>query len=93
MKTQKLTRWEKGIQDDFRKGRYKEVPLTDVERRKYINAAKATPVYLKSERITLRLNESDLRLLREKAFEKGKKYQTFIGEILHREAHKRAKAA
>ena len=93
MKTHKLTRWEKSIQRDFREGRYKTVALSDLDRRKYIQAAKATPMFTKGARITLRLNEGDLRALKLKAYRMGAKYQTFIGDILHREAVKTSAAA
>lgn len=38
--------------------------------------------------LSLRINGSDLAALQAKAEKKGKKYQTFIGEILSREAQK-----
>jgi predicted DNA binding CopG/RHH family protein len=90
----KLTKWEQRIQDDFKAGLYKKVRLTADERRRFQEIASRPPLlFSKSGRITLRVNEEDIDALRRRAHAEGKKYQTLIGEILHREAAAYVKAA
>ncbi len=90
----KLTRWEKRIQADFAAGKYKVVRQTAEQRRLWQEAAARPPlIFSKGGRITLRVNEEDLDALRRRAHAEGKKYQTLIGEILHREAAGYIKAA
>lgn len=83
----KLTRWEKSIQADFAAGKYKVVRQTAADRKWWSEIASRPPLlFSKGARITLRVNEEDLDGLRRRAHAEGKKYQTLIGEILHREA-------
>jgi predicted DNA binding CopG/RHH family protein len=90
----KLTRWEKEILADYKAGKYEVVPQTAADRKRWQEAAKRPPVlFYKGARITLRVNEEDLLALRRRAHAEGKKYQTLIGEILHREAAAYIKAA
>ena len=87
MTTHKLTRMEKRILADYNAGKYEVVPQTAADRKRWQEAATRPPlIFSKGARITLRMNEKDLDALRRRAHAEGKKYQTLIGEILHREA-------
>ena len=81
----KKTEEQREIEEAFRKGTLEDVPLS--EHKKYQKWAKAQA---KDKVISLRINGLDLDFLKAKAAKKGKKYQTYIGEILHREAQKAA---
>lgn len=86
---EKLTKSEKALLDAIRVAE-KEGALTYLpseEAKKYGEWAKSQ---LKSERITLRIDGQTLSALKAAAAKKGKKYQTYIGEILTREARKAA---
>ena len=86
---EKLNRSEKALLDALRvaekEGTLKYLP--SAEAKKYGEWAKSQ---LKSERITLRIDGQTLSALKATAAKKGKKYQTYIGEILAREAKKAA---
>ena len=84
----KLTKMEKQILEDFREGKFKEDKLSRKEKQEYADAAKATKVFMKDKRITIRINSVDLEKLKEQAYQAGKKYQTYLGDILHRQACK-----
>lgn len=86
----KYTRFEKDLMEAIRKGDYEEVKLTKAEREKFRMAARLSMA--KSKSITLRINTGDLEELKNIAAKKGKKYQTYIGELLH-EHVRRKKAA
>lgn len=75
----------KGIQDARSKGTFKY--LNRDETSQYGAWARAQ---LKNERITIRVSGFDLEAIKAKAVKQGKKYQTFLGEIIHREAVKAA---
>lgn len=81
----KLTKFEKEIQTAIRQGKVEYLPKA--EAKKYQEWAKANA---KKKTISLRLREWELTALKAMAAKKGKKYQTYIGEILHREAMKAA---
>lgn len=81
----KMTKEEKEIREAFRKGEIEYLPKS--ENGKYQKWAQAQA---KDRVISLRINGLDLDSLKAKAAKKGKKYQTYIGEILHREAQKAA---
>lgn len=81
----RLSKEEKQIREDFRKGNFEILPKSETA--KYQKWAQAQA---KDRVISLRINGLDLDSLKAKAAKKGKKYQTYIGEILHREAQKAA---
>ena len=81
----RYTKEEKEIRESFRKGEIEYLPKE--EGKKYQKWAKAQA---KNTLISLRINGLDLMNLKAIAAKKGKKYQTYIGEILHREAQKAA---
>jgi len=85
---------EKQILEDYRAGKFKEEKLSKKEKQKYVEVAKATKIFMKDKRITIRLNNGDLEKIKEQAYKEGKKYQTYIGDVLHRQACKvKSKAA
>jgi predicted DNA binding CopG/RHH family protein len=81
----KISKEEKEIREAFKKGNVEYLPKS--ENKKYQEWAKAQA---KDKLISLRINSFDLEALKKRAAKKGKKYQTFIGEILHKEAQKAA---
>ena len=76
---------EAQINRDMDAGLFKRRKVSDMD--PYREAAQAM---LKDKSIHLRINGRDLEALKTIAAKKGKKYQTLIGEILHREALKAA---
>ncbi|OGJ89719.1 MAG: hypothetical protein A2268_06970 [Candidatus Raymondbacteria bacterium RifOxyA12_full_50_37] len=87
----KLTKYEKSILTAFKNKEFEIIPTTKKIRATYKAAAEAT--LLKDKSITIRLNSMDLDKIRELAVHSGKKYQTYIGEILHEHIHGRRRAA
>jgi predicted DNA binding CopG/RHH family protein len=87
----KLTKFEKELKTAMKTGDYEIVRLSKAEREKYRQAARVA--LGKSETITLRINGGDLKALKRIALKAGKRYQTYIGELLHGHAAKRSKAA
>jgi predicted DNA binding CopG/RHH family protein len=87
----KLTKFEKGLKAAIDKGDFEIVNLPKKERDQYREAARAT--LAKDKVITLRINGQDLKVLKEIALKTGKKYQTYIGDLLHEHVSKRSKVA
>ena len=87
----KLTRFEKEIDDAINQGKFKTLRLTKKERDKYRAAARAT--LSKDKIITIRLNGRDLEGIKEIAIKSRKKYQTYIGDLLHEHVEKKLKVA
>jgi len=87
----KMTKFENKLKDAIEKGDFEIVDLPKKERDKYREAAKAA--LAKDKVVTLRLNGQDLKALKEIALKSGKKYQTYIGELLHEHILRRSKAA
>ena len=81
----KLTRMEKQIAKDLDAGRFETLPESEMTR--YREYARANA---KDRHLTIRLNGRDLAGLKAIAIKKGKKYQTFIGELLHGYVQKNA---
>lgn len=83
LKPEKRTAYEKKFLAEMREqdkaGTAKYMPAE--EAKKYGDWSRAQ---LKSERITMRVNGLDLARAKEIAMAKGKKYQTLLGEIIHR---------
>jgi predicted DNA binding CopG/RHH family protein len=87
----KLTKFEKDIQESIKKGDAKTVRLSKAEREGYREAARAA--LAKDKIITVRINGKDLKALQAIALESGKKYQTYLGDLIHEHVAKRKKAA
>lgn len=81
----KKTKEQIAIEKAFKSGTLEDVSAS--EHKKYQKWAQAQA---KDRVISLRISGLDLDFLKIKAAKKGKKYQTYIGEILHREAQKAA---
>lgn len=87
----KLTKFEKELKATIQKGDFEILKLSKIERDKYREAARAA--LSKDKIITLRINGKDLKAIKEIAINSGKKYQTYIGDLLHEHVLKRSKAA
>ncbi len=74
----KLTRYEKEIEKDINAGMY-DVRASREETERIRAAIEA---YRKNAILHIRINETVLRKLKEKAKKLGVKYQTFIAEVL-----------
>jgi predicted DNA binding CopG/RHH family protein len=83
-----------GLQDDpqeeqeifqaFEKGELKPVANSEEKKKELIEAARRTRG--KTKRISIRLSERDLEILKSKADETGIPYQTLIGSLVHQYA-------
>ena len=82
MRKIKLNRQEKEIEDDLLSGRY-----VDNGKAEFEAIAEAIKARKKDSVLNIRINSFDLELLKQKAQKLGVRYQTFIGELLHRAAH------
>jgi predicted DNA binding CopG/RHH family protein len=87
----KLTKYEKSLLDAFKNKQFEIVPISRKVRATYRDAARAT--LAKDKSITIRLNGLDLDKIRQLAVHSGKKYQTYIGELLHNHILHSRKAA
>lgn len=87
----KLTKFEKGIKDSIKNGDVKTVKISKAERDGYREAARAA--LAKDQIITVRINGKDLKALQAIALQSGKKYQTYLGDLIHEHVAKRKKAA
>ncbi|MEI6863207.1 MAG: CopG family antitoxin [Candidatus Omnitrophota bacterium] len=81
MRRIKLTRYEKETEDALIRGEY--VPVGKEEFDKIVKAIEARR---KEKVLNIRINAQDLENIKTKAKKLGVKYQTFIGEILHKVA-------
>lgn len=86
----KLTMFEKKLKAAYERGDFVEVSVSKKKRAELREAA--IQALAKSKSITLRINTGDLEALKDIAAAAGKKYQTYIGELLH-EHVRRKKAA
>ena len=87
----KLTKYEKSLLKAFKDKNFEIIPATKKVRATYRDAARAALV--KDRRITIRLNGMDLDMIKELAILSGKKYQTYISDLLHKHVMRRVKAA
>ncbi len=87
----KPTKFEKEIKEAIKKGHFEVVKLSKNEKDVYREAARAT--LAKDKIITIRINGNDLKAIKDIAIKSGKRYQTYIGELLHELAVKRRKVA
>ena len=78
-----MTQEEKEIKEAFKKKTVEYLPAADAK--KYRDWARTQA---KDKLISLRISNTDLSALKARAASKGKKYQTYIGEILKREIQK-----
>ncbi len=78
-----MTQEEKEIREAFKRKTVEY--LSAAESKKYRVWAQSQA---KDTLISLRISSTDLSALKTKAASKGKKYQTYIGEILRREIQK-----
>jgi predicted DNA binding CopG/RHH family protein len=79
MKPMKLSQKEKRIEDALIRGEYLDVNASEFE-----TIAQAIANRKKDAVLNLRVNSEDLKWIKQKAKKLGIKYQTFIGEFLHR---------
>jgi predicted DNA binding CopG/RHH family protein len=79
-----LNKEEQALSDSLDRGEWKRVKNLKAEQTK---ARKAANNYLvKKQRINIRISETDLDLIKQKAAHQGMPYQTMIASILHRYA-------
>lgn len=83
MKRMKLTAYEKRLEAEIARGEW--IPVSK-EVSDQIGAAIARKIAERKKNavLSLRINNGDLQLLKQKAAKYGVKYQTFIAEHLHR---------
>ena len=89
MKVYKLDKEEKEIIKSVNRGEW--VPVENLEelKEKFSKMAKKNiEMKKKNKRINIRLNEYDLEIIKIKARNEGLPYQTLIGSLLHKYAHK-----
>ena len=87
----KLTRYEQSLLTAFKNRQFEIIPTTRKVRATYRDAARAA--LNKDKSITIRLNGLDLDRIKELAVRSGKKYQTYIGDLLHQHITQHSKAA
>ena len=81
MRRIKLTREERAIEEALLKGEYR-----NASKAKFDEIAAALARRRKDAVISIRISRYDLDQIKRKAKRFGVKYQTFIGEVLHRVA-------
>ena len=79
--SQHLTKEEKDILDSYENDEWVSVSSSE-DISKYKMAAKNT--FKKNKRVNIRISETDLELLQEKALIEGLPYQTLMSSILHK---------
>lgn len=82
---------EEDLKKALKKGEYEILPVSKSEKESYQEAARRT--LLKDKSITIRINSKDLEALKSIAVKSGKRYQSYIGELLHDHVTKRRRAA
>ena len=82
MRKTKLTKDEKNIEHALLRGEY-----LNVDKNMCNHVAKAIAARKKDKAISIRLNGTDLELIKRKAKMLGVKYQTFVAELVHQVAH------
>ena len=88
MKNFKLDKEEQQILKSVEAGEWKTVDNLELEKKRLVNAAQNTIRVRKDQKINIRLSSEDLSLIKKKAAYEGLPYQTFIGSVLHKVAHK-----
>jgi predicted DNA binding CopG/RHH family protein len=82
---------EKDLKSSFKKGDFEILSITKAEKESYQEAARRT--LLKDKSITIRINSKDLEAIKSIAVKSGKRYQSYIGELLHDHVARRKKVA
>jgi predicted DNA binding CopG/RHH family protein len=82
VRTAKLTKGEKNIEQALLKGEYR-----DVDKNMFNEIARTLSSRKKDRAISIRMNSVDLDLIKKKARALGVKYQTLIAELVHQVAH------
>jgi len=78
----KLDKYEKEINESYKKNEWQSVKDISQKKKKYQELAK---VHLKKEkRINIRISEKDLEDIQRKAIMQGLPYQTLIASIIHK---------
>jgi len=85
-----LTQEEQEIVEYVESGNAKSVPNVEEEISNYTNMAKSYTS--KKKAISIRLSESDLYLLKQKALTAGISYQNIIQSLVHQYTHNQIKA-
>ena len=86
-----LSKFEKGILKAFKNKEYEIIRTSKKEKLDYQKAARAA--LMKDKIITIRLNGFDLNNIKKLALNNGRKYQTYISDILHQHISRRLKVA
>lgn len=81
MKTLKLTKEEKEIENALLSGEYKPIKGKELE-----NIERTLKSRKKDITMTIRVNSEDIEKIKGKAKELGIKYQSYISEIIHQVA-------
>ncbi len=81
MRTVKLTKQERVVEDALLNGEYRSVGKDE-----FHQIASAIASRKKDAVLNIRINSQDLKSLKQKAQKLGIKYQTFISELLHKMA-------
>jgi len=84
MKYFELSKEEKKVLVDFKKGDFVGVKKIKSEKAKYQNYARLT--LNKPKNINIRLSERDLQKIKSKAVRKGLPYQTLLSSLIHQYA-------
>jgi len=87
----KLTQEEQGIVEYIESSEVKSVPNVKEEMAKYIQMAKEH--ISKKKAISIRLPESDIYLLKQRALITGISYQNIIQSLVHQYTHNQIKAS
>lgn len=82
MKYFELDKNEKGILEDFEKGKLKSVSDARKKASRYRQYAKQA--LNKTRNINIRVSNKDLQKIKARALEQGMPYQTLISSLLHR---------
>lgn len=78
----KLTAEERQLLQDAEAGEWKIVHPDPAERKRYVEAARAT--LRKDRRLNIRISAADLKAIQKRAVEEGLPYQTLIASLIHK---------
>ena len=83
-KNMHLDSYEQEIEDAIEKGKVKKIPLTKEDKQRYASIARYTLARMKKDRrVNIRVKNSDLDAIQQKALSNGLPYQTLISTLLH----------
>lgn len=89
MRKTKLGKYEMELLKSFERGEWKPVKDLEAEKKKAVEAGRAT--FRKDRRVNIRICSKDIDGIRKKALEEGIPYQTLISSVLHKYAAGRLK--